>query len=78
MISGGEWEPLAVPWNETVWDGLFESGGGLCCLCDEPVTDRRFALGLQVYRAWATNEVETRFAHVDCLRRSMHHNHKLS
>jgi hypothetical protein len=63
--------------DAATWTEIFDEGDEPCCFCDRPVDDRRFALGLAIRRAWRPGSVEYRFCHVECLRKTMHHAHKL-
>jgi hypothetical protein len=66
------WEPPAVAWDRRVWDELYDSGPPpICTFCDADIDDRRYAVGLQILLAWQPNVVETRWAHVQCLRRAI-------
>ena len=71
MGNWAEWEAPYGPWQQADWDELFARGGANCSFCGGLVNDRRYAIALQINRAWETPDLETRWAHVDCLRIAM-------
>jgi hypothetical protein len=58
-------------WNEQDWDELFARGGALCSFCGKVVDDRRYAVALQIHRAWDTRFANSRYAHIQCLNKAL-------
>ena len=68
---GGELRHDSLTWSE------FFEDPELCCFCNEPLDDRRYAVGLVIRRSWVPGSVEYRFCHIECLRKTMHHESRL-
>ena len=74
-----EWDWPFVRLTPADWDAIYSDPDDIpeCTICSEEIEDRQYCMALFLYRAWSPGGVEYRFAHVECLRRVMHHTQKL-